>query len=186
MRHFSAREQRLAALFLLLAAMGLVWLLVIHPIAAGFGDRAARRDLLVATYQRDERIIGQLPSLARAAAEQRRVAARFRLTATDEAGATAILVQRLTGAVNAAGGTLAGVESIAGQPGTVRARVNARLGPAQLNAFLGNVENGLPVLVVDGLVIDATTSTDEPGSGLLDVHLEVSAFFSVRPQAPSR
>lgn len=180
MERLSLRERRLAALFLLLLAAGLAWALVIHPISAGFADRAERRDLLVATYGRDERVIGQLPSLSRAAAAQRRDAARFRLDASDEAAATALLVQRLSGAVAASGGTPVGVEAIAGAPGTVRARVNAQLPPAQLGAFIGAVENSRPLLMVDALAIDATNSPGEPGSGLLDVHLEVSASFAAR------
>jgi hypothetical protein len=176
----------LAALFLLLAAVALAWLLLIHPIASGFTDRSARRDLLVVTYQRDERVIGQLPSLTRAAAEQRRDAARFRLSAADEAAATAELAQTLTGAVAGAGGTTLGVEPIAGTTSIVRVRVNARLAPAQLTAFLVAVENSEPVLTVDALGMDATTPAGEPGSGLLDVHLEVSAFFSSRSTPSSR
>ena len=178
MRRLSPREQRLSAVLLLLVMLALAWLAAIHPLAQGFADRAERRRELQFAYLRDERAIGQLPSLGRAAATQRRSAFRFRLSASDEAGAAAALRDRLAHAVSAAGGQLREIEDIAPASGMVRARMHIGGTNRQLAALLDRLANGTPVLIVDAMRIDAKEEAQPTASGLLDISLDVSAAFS--------
>lgn len=178
MRPLQPREGRLLAALILVVAILLVWLALVLPIARGFTTRAERRQDLQLTYARDERTIGQLPSIGRAAALQRRDSARFHLAAPDKAAATAILTERLGREVGAVGGELRSVEDMAAPPNAVRARVEARLTIAQITALLTQLGNSMPLLVVDALAIDANEDAGEPRPDLLGVRLEVSASFS--------
>lgn len=171
----TARERRLVAVGLLLALIVLAWLLVIAPIAAGFTDRADQRDALTLRYALDERAIGQLPSLRRAAERQRRDRDRFAILAADPAAAVERLKERLSASVIAAGGEVRVVEDLPRAGAVVRARLDARLDPRQLATVLTRLSADAPLLTIDTLNVATDNQAVVTRAGPMNVHLETSA-----------
>lgn len=175
MNRLTARERRLVALLLLVAAFAAVWLLVVAPLVGGFADRAAERDELRATYARDDSVIGQIAQLRRHADRQRRDRARFQIAAPTIAAAQAALKQSLTGSVTAVGGEVRSAQDLPSPAGAVRARIDCRLTLGQLQTLLVRLGNALPLFVVEGLTVAADESFQTGRLGLLDVRLEITA-----------
>ncbi len=171
----SQRERRLLAGGLLLAALMLAWLLVIAPILGGFADRAEQRDELALRYALDDRAIGQLPSLRRAAERQRRDRARFAIAAPDPAAAAERLKERLSATVIAAGGEVRIVEDLPRAGNVVRARLDARLDPLQLATVLTRLSADPPLLTIDTLNVATDAQAVVTRAGPMNVRLETSA-----------
>ncbi len=175
MTRLSARERRLVALLLLVAAIAGLWLIVVAPLAGGFTARSDEREALRATYARDDRAIAQIAQLRRHADRQRRDRSRFQLVAPNLAAGQAALRQSVTARIAAAGGELRSIQDLPAPPGGVRARVDCRLTLAQLETLLVRLGNALPLLVVDGLTVAADESLQTGRLGPLDVRLEIAA-----------
>jgi len=169
------RERRLIAGGLAIAALLLAWLLIVAPIAAGFADRAAARTELLSRYERDARAIGQLPSLRRAAVAQRRDRDRYVIATPNATVAADRLKERLSATVLAAGGEVLLVEDIARSGNVVRARLAARLDPAQLAAVLTRLRGDPPLLSIDTLTVATDPQAVVSRAGPMDVRLEASA-----------
>lgn len=178
MRTLAPRERRLGAVAILVGVLALGWLAIIRPIVDGFASRAAQREALMLTYARDERTIGQLGSIGRAAARQQQTSGLYHMPAADIAAANAALAERLGSAVTAAGGELRGVEDMAAPSGIARARLTCRLTGRQLAVLLERLENAPPFLTVDAVGIGANEDQAEARPDLLDVRLELSASYS--------
>ncbi len=175
MASLTARERRLVAAGLLLALLMFGWLLVVSPIAAGFTDRAEQRDELSLRYALDERAIGQLPSLRRAAERQRRDRDRFAIIAPDPAAAAERLKERLSATVIGAGGEVRVVEDLPRAGSVVRARLDARLDPRQLATVLTRLSADAPLLTIDTLNVATDTQAVVTRAGPMNVHLDTSA-----------
>lgn len=175
MTRLSARERRLVAVLLLVAAIALAWFGLVAPVADGFAGRAERRAALRDTYARDERTIGQIPAMSRQADLQRRDRARYLLVAPTPAAAAAVLKERLGGTVAAAGGEVRTVEDVAAPAGRLRARLDARLTLPQLTAVLQRLETAPPLLLVDAMTVATDPGRQAAGPAPMDVRLEIDA-----------
>ena len=175
MAGLTPRERRLIAGGLLVALLLLAWLLVVAPIAGGFTDRADQRDELMLRYALDERAIGQLPSLRRAAERQRRDRDRYVIPTPDPAAAAERLKERLSATVIAAGGEVRVVEDLPRAGAVVRARLDARLDPRQLAAVLTRLSADAPLLTIDTLNVATDNQAVVTRAGPMNVHLETSA-----------
>lgn len=176
MSSLSARERRIVAIGLLVAAIALVWLAIVAPVIDGFAERAAARDELTVRYARDARAVAQVVSVRRAAERQRATRARFVLVAATPLAAGDRLKERLATTVAASGGALRSVEDLAGgSPGQIRARLDARLSPRQLSAVLTRLDAEAPLLVFDSLTVAADQAFATSRAGPMDVRLEVTA-----------
>ena len=95
MRPLSARERRLVAIGILLAALALVYFVVIGPFIGGFIDRADQKKTLAQTYERNQRAMALIPMWRKAAETQRRGAQRFVLSANSEQLAIEALKEKI-------------------------------------------------------------------------------------------
>jgi general secretion pathway protein M len=177
MRPLSARERKLIAVALLIAALAIAWLGVVNPILSGFAARAERRELLLQRQAYAQRLIASIPRLRRQAERQRSSLRDFAIAAPDPARAGDMVAERLRTEIENAGGEFRASDRAAAPPGIVRVRADARLSLDQLVALLGRLQNDPPFLVVESLTIAADRALIENSLGELDVRLEVSIPF---------
>ena len=177
MRPLSARERKLIAVALLIAAIALVWLAVVDPILSGFASRAGRREMLLQRQAYAQRMIASIPRLRRQAERQRSTLRDFAIAAPDAARAGDMLAERLRTAIESTGGEFRASDRAAAPPGLASVRVDARLSLDQLVALLGRLQNDPPFLVVESLTIAADRALIENSLGELDIRLEVSIPF---------
>lgn len=182
MSSLSARERRLIAVALLLAAMTFVAYAILGPLLSGFADRAERRAELLELYARNERALDQIAAVRADAETQRASAGRFRIDAPTPGVAADRLRERLAALVAESGGELRAVEDAAGEPGTVRVRLDARLTLGQLVTLLAGCLNNRPVMLVPVLSVTADQALSLGRLSPLDVRLEAVAATS----APQR
>jgi general secretion pathway protein M len=187
MRPLEPRERRILALGLLIGVLGLFWLGAVSPVLGGFQARAQRRQDLLAEYQANQDLLASIGALQRGAAEQRRSAALYQITAPSPGVAAEALKQRLAATLTAAGGNVGAVQPVqAGVPaGWVSARADAQIGLPQLVAALRQLENETAYVVVQYLSIEADRAASLGRAAPLDIRIQVSAL--VRPAAaPAR
>ncbi len=185
----SPRESRLLAILLLVAALALADILVVLPVQNGFAERARQRQLLLARYAANDRLIGAIPRLARAAAQRDRLLAGYTLAAPDAASAADALRDRLQAAANAVGGDFHGTEDIAQAPGAngsaspngplnkVATRAAVRLSAAQLTQFLAALENARPYVTITALAVRADDTLVTGHATTLEVTLEAAIAY---------
>lgn len=173
-RTLSPREARLVAILVLVALIGVVWLLVLGPILNGFAERSARREELATRLAINERMIASVPRLRRVAEERGRAFGTVIQIAPDAATASGLLRDRLQAAIAATGGSFRGAEDLPATRTHVACRLRARLSPEQLNRFLVLVQNTRPALVVTSLVVGGEDSLVTGRASDLDVQLEAS------------
>src|SRR5215468_7950978 len=106
MRTFSARERRLIAVGLLIAAIAVIVLGVFVPIIGGFALRAEERSDLLATYDRNQRVLADIPNWRAEAEHQKKSEEDFAISAPTEALAAEKLKGRITQMTNNEGGTV--------------------------------------------------------------------------------
>ncbi len=183
MRPLSPRERRLVALGVLVGLVGIVWLAIIGPLVGGFASRAAEREELRATYQRNTRMMAALPVWRAVAETQRRSAPRFAMSAPSESLAGEALKERLRKLSTDEGFAITGVQDLqADAPrGRVRLRADIALNLTQLCEMLRRLETEGPYVVVDYLSISADRAFASGHSAPMDVRLELSAAW--RPDA---
>lgn len=177
MRPLSPRESRLVAVLILVAVVALAQFAVIAPIMHGFADRAEQRRELRARYAANDRMIAAIPRLRRQAETRNALLRHYTLAAPDPGAAAEMLRDRLQSAVTAIGGDPRGGEDIPAPPGTVAARVNARLASPQLTALLVTLQNARPAITVTAMAISADDALVSGQSTTLDVQLEASIPF---------
>jgi general secretion pathway protein M len=185
MRPLTARERRLVAVGLLLAAVALVYLVVIGPLVGGFLDRAAQRRELIADYQRDQRMIASIPVWRRAAEAQRASGARYGLVAPSEQMAVEALKDRMTRLAVDEGFQITAMQDLQADAPTGEARVRAdlQLSLTQLNESLRRLETEGPY-VVEYLSVSADRALATGRSSRLVVRLEVGApWRALRPRS---
>jgi hypothetical protein len=184
MRPLNPREQSLAAVGLLVAAIALVWFAIIGPLVGGFYARAAERTQLIATLRRNERLEAALPAWRNASSLQRASATRFAIAAPSEELAMENLKERLIRVAGDEGFAVGGVEDLQANaaPGTVRVRADMTLTLSQLTDTMKRLETEGAYLVVDYLSISADRAATAGRLAPMDVRLELTAAW--RPSGP--
>jgi general secretion pathway protein M len=179
MNRLSARERKLLALGLLVAAFAAVWFALIAPVIDGFAQRSAERRDLLALYQRNQHLIDAMPTLRAQAEAQKRSAAAYAIFAPSQAQGQELLNQRLTVAMTYGGGSPPAVQDVQTDipSGSIGARADAQLTLPQLVASLRRLESEEPYVVIERLSIGAEQAAHTGHAGPLDVRLEVSAVF---------
>ena len=185
MRPLNPRERRLLAVGLLLGAIAVVWLGIIGPLVGGFFDRAAERRQLLATYQRNQRIMASIPVWRASANEQRKGAPRFAINAPSEQLAVEILKERLLRLATDEGFTIIAIQDLqANAPvGKVRVRADLQLSLTQLYEGLRRLETEGSYVVVEYLSISADRAFQTGRLSPMAVRVEVTAAWrSSRPR----
>jgi len=176
MRPLSARERRLVAIALLLAAIAAVWFLVVSPFVGGFFDRAAERRELIASHQRNQRIMASIPMWRQAAETQRRHAERFAIAAQSEQLAVEALKEHLATLATDEGFQITAMQDLDADTPTEEAKVRAdlQITLTQLQESLRRLETEGPY-VVEYLSVSADRALATGRSSRLLVRLEVGA-----------
>jgi hypothetical protein len=176
MRPLSARERRLVAVGLLVAVVALVWFLIVGPFVGGFFDRAAERQELIATHQRNQKTMASIPIWRKAAEAQRRHAERFAIPAQSEQLAVEALKERLASLATNEGFQITAIQDLEADTPTEEAKVRAdlQITLTQLNESLRRLETEGPY-VVEYLSVSADRALATGRSSRLLVRLEIGA-----------
>jgi hypothetical protein len=179
MRPLQPRERRFLALGLLAAALGLVWLAVVSPLVGGFFARAQERRELIATYQRNQRVMAQVGAWRALANEQRKDAPRFAIAAASEQLAAETLKSRLTKLAADEGFTVTALSDLAADApaGKIRLRADLQLTLTQLYESLRRLETEGPYVVVEYLAVSADRALAAGRSSPMAVRLEITAAY---------
>jgi general secretion pathway protein M len=181
MRQLSARESRLVAIGILMAAIAVFWLLLINPVVEGFSERADTRESLLETYSRNQRILSGIPVWQEQLEEQRQSAGRYAITAPTDALAAEQLKNRLSRMTSEAGGTLTAIQDVEdGVPsGFVRVRADMQMTLGQLYKTLARLESEEPYVVVESLSVVADSALKTRHLGPMAVRMEISSAVRV-------
>lgn len=195
-----AERDRLLALALLLAVLGLFYLLIVHPL---FTQPLREADARIADLrERDARVralLGQVPQITKRLAEldARGSATGFLAEPTTEL-ATAGLIQQLEQVVEQVspgnrGCAITNRAPLSGEPPPGRFRrvtvqVRLRCGNAETLAVLHALESARPYLFVDALNITsqryfAIPGNSPPQEGGLDVSFDLYGYLRPAPGA---
>jgi general secretion pathway protein M len=194
-----ARRERWLALGLLLALLGLLHVLVLHPAwVAPMRALDQRADALQERQARSDAHLRQAPAIAQRLAEvEAALAGRPGFLAEESPElASAGLVRRLDEEVAAASPDGSGcaidnrspLPAVPGETRFVRVAVRAtlRCGVPELAAVLHALESGSPRLFVDNLVIGAHSRLDEQdGAGGLDASFDLTGYLDPATSAAS-
>jgi hypothetical protein len=166
----------MVAIALLLAAVAIVWFLIIAPYVGGFFDRAAERRALIASHQRNERTMASIPIWRRAAEAQRGHADRFAISAQSEQLAVEALKDRLARLATDEGFQITAIQDLDADTPSDEAKVRAdmQITLTQLNESLRRLETEGPY-VVEYLSVSADRALATGRSSRLLVRLEVGA-----------
>jgi len=185
MKAMSQRESRLVAIAILLAVIAVLWLGIVSPILAGFAVRAERRAGLIDSHERNVRIALRAPLFRAQAAEQRQSSGDWAIVAPDAEAAADMLRSRTRAAVERHGAVIKAVQEVPGQAGWVAVRIDAELSLAQLTAILGELESGLPHLVVETLSVSADKAFQTGRLEPMDIRIEIAAPHLPAAQLPA-
>lgn len=177
MSTLSARERRLIAILILVAAIALLWIGIISPIASGFSDRAEQRDRLAQVYANNARLIGSIARLRKLAEAQRADRDRYRIVAPTLLAANEALKARLSDAVTDAGGQTRSVQEVDAEPGRVSAWIEGRMTLPQLVATLETLENSTPLLALSSLSVSADPAATATRPDTLNVRIEAGTWY---------
>jgi type II secretory pathway component PulM len=174
----SARERKLVAVAVLLALIAIIYLGILQPLASGFGERSEERARLAEIYAGNDRLIGRIPSLVRAAQNQRANAGVYSLQALNADQAAEALKERMSLVVEKAGGELGGIEAIETRPGWVAAAIQARMTNAQLVQVLEHLRITQPYVALEALNISADRAVVSGQLDVMDVRIEASVPYT--------
>jgi Tfp pilus assembly protein PilO len=178
MNKLSPRESSLVAILILVAAIALVFLAVINPIAGSFRDRAAKRDQLALTLQANELRIANLGALQHAAQDQATAIRGMFIVAPNPDEAAESLREQLEGAGLSVNATIKATEAgVSAEEGWTRASLEARMTNAQLAQLLASLNHLKPAVVVETANIIAEDALTNRKSDQIDVRIEASAPF---------
>jgi len=185
MRPLAQGERRLIALGVLLALVAVIVLGVIVPVFGGMAARALERGDLVATYERNQRVLAGIPVWRAQAVEQKSTVSKFTITAPTQALAAEMLKQRISRMTNEEGGSVQTVSEIQGDTpdGWVKVRADLQLTMAQLYKSLARLESEAPYVVVGYLSVAADRAQKSGHAAPMDVRIEISASVKVSQQS---
>ncbi len=98
MRSLSARERKIVAVGLLVLLVLVVWALVVAPLIDGAMQRSQQRALLMATYERNARLINAIPAQRRKAEQMKPLVQRFAIGGNSAEAARKRLQEQLRAA----------------------------------------------------------------------------------------
>lgn len=193
MRALLPRERRLVAIGLLVCGLAAVWEFAVSPILEGFSRRRETRAELLAAYARNDHLIAGLSAWRMEAEQQARTQARFAIAAPTAGVGSEALIQRMSGTVRAAGGTVLATQPVPSglPPNWIGVQSDLRITLSQLTAVLARFQNEEPYVVVDFLSV-AVSPQRQPGSPeSLAVRLAISTLLRVssppaQPRTASR
>ena len=176
MRPLSTRERRLVAIGLLVATVAIIWFLILSPFIGGFLDRAEQRRELIATHQRNQTLMAQIPLWGRLAEAQRRTADRFAIPAQSEQLAVEALKERLAKLAADEGFQITAMQDLDSDTPTSEAKVRAdlQITLTQLHESIRRLETEGPY-VIEYLSVSADRALATGRSARLVVRLEVGA-----------
>ena len=152
---------RLAALLLLIVALGVIYVFVLEPIIVGYGDTDRQIADVREQLSRYQRLAAQLPALEDRLRQSEAAAATdaYYLSGGTDALAAAGLQDQVNALVQGKGGTL---RSIQPMPGTdeqgfrrITLRVQMTASNEALFEILYSLESGTPILFVENLDIQS-------------------------------
>lgn len=182
MRPMSLRERRLVALLILVAMIALVWLVFLFPLIDGFRARQDERADLLSQHQRNMQVAARLPVLRAEAVRQRAGAARFALPGRDAKAAAAMLRERVRRLAQRHQIVMQSVQEIEAGAGEVRVRADGTFQTEQLTAFLKDLQNQDPAMLVSSLTVVADAAFETGQAAPLGIRFEVSSAYSVPAQ----
>ncbi len=185
MRPLQPRERQMVAIGILVAVIAVIWFGLIQPLVGGFIGRAEERSLLLATYQRNERVLAGISVWRAAADQQKDTQTDYAIVAPTKVLAAESLKQRLTRLATSGGGTVQAISELPAEApeGWVRVRVDMQLTMSQLYKGLGRLEHEAPYVVVGYVSVAADRAIQTGHLATMDVRIEVSA--PVRISQPS-
>lgn len=184
MRPLEPRERKVVAVAILLAALVVVWYALVNPLLVGFIDRAEERSELLATYQKNQRVLAGIANWREEADEQTASQSQYAIVAPTKVLAAENLKQRLNRLANMVGGSVQTVSELpAESDGWVRVRADMQLTMSQLYKSLSRLENEAPYVVVGYVSVVADRAVQTGHLATMDVRIEVSA--PVRINQPS-
>jgi hypothetical protein len=177
-RTLSTRERKLVAVAVLLVLIAMVYLAILQPLVSGFGERRDERARLAEVYAANDRLIGRIPALVRAAQSQRANAGVYSLQAVNAELAAEALKERMSIVVEKAGGELGGIEAIETRAGWVAAAIQARMTNAQLVQVLEHLRIAQPYVALEALNISADRAVVSGQLDVMDVRIEASVPYT--------
>jgi hypothetical protein len=184
MRPLEPRERKIVAVAILVAALVLVWYALVNPLLVGFIDRAEERSELLATYQKNQRVLAGISNWREEADAQTATQSQYAIVAPTKVLAAENLKQRLNRLANMVGGSVQTVSELPDESeGWVRVRADMQLTMSQLYKSLTRLENEAPYVVVGYVSVVADRAVQTGHLATMDVRIEVSA--PVRINQPS-
>lgn len=177
MSALAPRERRLIALGIMAAVFAIVWMIAVRPVLSGFAGREQRRQDLLATYTRGERVIGAMRVTRAAVRTQRATLGQYAILAPDQASAIDILRERVQVAARASHAVVASVQEAPAPSGFVAVDARLTISIDKLGPFVATVENGAPLLVVDQLGVSAEQAATSGHAAPVEVKLDLSARY---------
>jgi len=176
MRPLEPRERKIVAIAILVMAFVVAWFVVIDPVVVGFIARAQERSELLATYQRNQRILSGIASWREEADRQTATQSQFGIVAPTKVLAAETLKQRLSRLADSVGGSVQNVSELpSDKDNWVRVRADLQLTMTQLYKSLNRLENEAPYVIVGYVSVVADRAVQTGHLATMDVRLEVSA-----------
>ena len=181
MRALAPRESRILALGILVVVLAAAWLTFVQPVLESLGVHAEARESLLATYDRNQRMLSGIPVWRAQLEEQRQSAGTYAIAAPTEALAAEQLKNRLTRMASEEGGTLTAIQDVEdGVPnGFIRVRADMQMTLGQLYKSLARLESEEPYVVVESLSVVADHALKTGHLGPMVVRMEVSAAVRI-------
>jgi hypothetical protein len=179
MRPLSARERRLVAIALLVAAIAAVYLGVAAPAWRGFADRSAERQRLVNEISQSRRLIDQAGFWRAQAKRQKADLAAYAVMAPTRDAAVEATTQRIDSAVVGQGGVVKTIREQPGGPGLVRVRVDLEASLTALMASLKVLENQKPYVLIEKLSIVADQAATAGRLSPMEISIDLAVPYRV-------
>lgn len=178
MSGLSQREQRLVALFLLLLVVWAGWQFVAAPVLDGFAERRRERAELVATLERNQRLIAAIPRLRQRIEAQQVDRARFQLAAASRDTAADLLRQRLQASFERHGASITNVGEGQAAARWAGASAEGVMTLDQLVRVLAELHNQPPYLLITNMTVTADRAFQTRQLEPMNVRIDVAIPYS--------
>jgi general secretion pathway protein M len=179
MRPLTARERRLVAIALLVAAIVVFYLGLAAPLWRGFADRGVERERLLDEISVSGHLIDQAEFWRAQAARQKTDADAFAMAAPTREAAVEAATQRIDGAVVSQGAVVKTIREQTGGAGLIRVRVDLE---ASLTAFVASLkllENQKPYVLVEKLSISADQAATAGRLSPMEISIDLAVPYRV-------
>jgi hypothetical protein len=178
MNSLTLRERRLVAIAILVAVITGIYLLVILPIAAGFTAREMERTRLLASYERNQRVIGEMRHWRRQAERQKQERAKFSVSAPTKGEAIEIFKEQIIHQFVKIGGEVKSVQEVEASAGWLQLRLDANLDLVKTSEGLRALQNSIPFAIVQTVSLSAEQPVADGQPRNLDVKIEIAAPYT--------